>query len=62
MNRSRYPWEQDLIEALLVAERDKHQDKIAFAEEAIRSRIAELAELKRETQPHGHTKLFLKSS
>jgi hypothetical protein len=50
MSRSRYPWEQHLIDALLVGESDSHQEKIALAEQTIRSRSAELAGLERETQ------------
>lgn len=50
MSRSRYPWEQALIDALLVAEGDRHQEKIALAEQTIRSRSAELAGLEREAQ------------
>lgn len=47
MSRFRYPWEQILIDALLVGESDRHQEKIALAEQTIRSRSAELAGLER---------------
>jgi hypothetical protein len=50
MSRSRYPWEQALIDALLVAKDDRHQEKIALAEQIIRSRSAELAGLERDGQ------------